>query len=180
MRKRVRGIASLPEVAAHLNLSERRVNQLASEGLPKIAVGKYDLVACSAWYIRFLQEELRRRGPRGTKERENANTGLASEKARLVKLTADTREHELKLARRQTIRIEDAMRELDRILFRLRGGVTGMPGKYAPRFTGLATVPEAQARLEQVADDLMLDLQRAAAEEDPDEDLDEEPGADAA
>lgn len=172
-------VVSVDVVAKACNLEVRRIHQLAKEGIiPRDARGEYELGACMSAYIRYLQQVIEKRTTPAASE---SATALRDQKRRLVQLQADEKEHEVKLLRRQVIRVEDSTRELERILFRLRSGITGMPGKYAPRLTGIETVPEAQARLEQVSDDLMLDLQRSAAEDDADdEDGSETPIADVA
>ena len=44
-------------IASILNLTERRVQQLAHEGIiPKAERGKYDLIGCVRAYIKYLQE----------------------------------------------------------------------------------------------------------------------------
>ena len=50
------------EVARALNLTPRRVQQLRSEGLPSVGRGQYELGPCMAWYIRYLQAALEKRG----------------------------------------------------------------------------------------------------------------------
>jgi hypothetical protein len=49
-------MSSVVEVAQVCNLTVRRIQQLAREGvLPREAHGEYDLVACMQAYIRYLQ-----------------------------------------------------------------------------------------------------------------------------
>src|ERR1700723_2495449 len=52
-------LATRAQCAAALHLGERRINQLAAEGLPKSAHGRYDLDRCLRWYVKYLQKKLR-------------------------------------------------------------------------------------------------------------------------
>jgi hypothetical protein len=53
-----------------LNVSERRIQQLAKEGLPKEDRMKYDLGKCMLWYIRYLQAALEASGRRDSGDEE--------------------------------------------------------------------------------------------------------------
>lgn len=54
-------IVNRDQLAKALNVSVRRVNQLAQEGLPQIDRGRYDLGGCYYFYVRYLQKALARR-----------------------------------------------------------------------------------------------------------------------
>lgn len=49
------------QLAKALNVSVRRVNQLAQEGMPVMDRGRYDLGGCYYFYVRYLQKALQRR-----------------------------------------------------------------------------------------------------------------------
>jgi hypothetical protein len=51
-------IGKIRDVTRELNLSERRIYQLAKEGLPKTAPGRYNIPECFRWYVRFMQQKL--------------------------------------------------------------------------------------------------------------------------
>lgn len=168
-------IVSVEVLARACNLTPRRIQQLVQEGMPREDRGAYDLGVCMSWYIRFLQEELAKRGP-------GAQAGVEMEqmraqKRRLVELQADEKELDLQQARRKLIPIKHSLRLLERVLDRLRAQILNMPGKYAGRVVGVMTMPEAQARLEAISDDLLLDLQTAGTK-DEDDPMDDELEAD--
>ncbi len=72
-------------IAKLFNLTERRVQQLAKEGvIPKAERGKYDLVGATRGYIKYLQD--RALGQHA------APTDLQAEKLRLTAATADEKE----------------------------------------------------------------------------------------
>ena len=71
-------------IAKLFNLTERRVQQLASDGvIPKADRGKYDLVACVRGYIGFLQDR--------AFGKEVIHADAHQERARLLRAQAITR-----------------------------------------------------------------------------------------
>lgn len=87
------------------NLTERRIQQLAKEGvLPKAERGKYDLIECTRAYIKYLQDR--------AFGKDAAPTDYHSEKARDVKYQADLREMELAERRGQLIPLDAVTEEI--------------------------------------------------------------------
>ena len=75
-------------IARFLNLTERRVQQLARDGIiPKAEKGKYDLVRCVQNYVRYLQERAYGNG--------DTAHDTHHERARLIKAQADKTELEV-------------------------------------------------------------------------------------
>ena len=52
-------IVSTAQLAAILNLSARRVQQLREEGMPRATHGKWDLMSAIPWYIEHLEKNAR-------------------------------------------------------------------------------------------------------------------------
>ena len=46
-------IVDRQSLAAALDLTPNRIQQLTVQGMPKVARGRYDLAACTQWYIAF-------------------------------------------------------------------------------------------------------------------------------
>jgi phage terminase Nu1 subunit (DNA packaging protein) len=86
-------LVDVKQLVQALNISEARVGQLAKEGMPKEARGKYDLGKCMLWYIRYLQAALKRRSG-ATDE-----SGRTEQRERLRLLSAEAELKELELAR---------------------------------------------------------------------------------
>lgn len=80
-------IVNSAAVAEALNLTERRVEQLVHEGMPRVSRGKYDLWTCARWYIQYLQKAIERRA---TENGEGTHANLTEEKKRLIRIQADT------------------------------------------------------------------------------------------
>jgi phage terminase Nu1 subunit (DNA packaging protein) len=92
--------SNVEQLALALNLTPRRVQQLAKdEGMPKAERGIYDIAACTAWYIRYLQKSLEKRQDdlvrdetiKWTRER----TRLAAEQAEKTRMENELRRADL-------------------------------------------------------------------------------------
>jgi hypothetical protein len=83
-------IVDRTELAKFLNVDPDYTSVLAREGLPKIHHGRFELVRAMSWYIRHLQESLKKRGlrvPGDVNERDA--------KLRMMKAAADLKDLEL-------------------------------------------------------------------------------------
>lgn len=86
-------------IARFLNLTERRVQQLARDGIiPKPEKGKYDLVRCVQQYVQYLQDRAYGSGV--------SAQDTHHERARLIKAQADKTELEVATMRNQLVAIE--------------------------------------------------------------------------
>lgn len=175
MTTKARGVP-VATVAKMLNLTPRRVQQLAAEGvLPKPSRGRYDLAGCVRAYITSLQEQVRRAGVPGT-SRQEPGVADADRRERLARAALA----EMKAAEmRGASVLKSAYRdELRLVAQRLRAGILGMPGSQAEEVVGLPDRAAGIAALQRVAQRLLAVLQRAmdgappllevaAQEEDP-------------
>lgn len=79
-------------IAKVLNVSPRRIQQLVGEGLPKAGKGKYPLVPCVHWYLKYWEDRaLGRIDGWG----HNAKESLSATKQRLLSAQADIVQMEL-------------------------------------------------------------------------------------
>ncbi len=79
-------------IAKVLNVSPRRVQQLVAEGMPKAGKGKYPLVPCVHWYLKYWEDRaLGRVDGWG----HNAKESLSATKQRLLSAQADIAQMEL-------------------------------------------------------------------------------------
>jgi hypothetical protein len=76
-------------IARVLGVTPRRVQQLAKEGLPTVGRGKYPLVPCVQWYIKYWQDRAEAR----------SSMVLSLDAVRARKLTAEAEMAEIDLAR---------------------------------------------------------------------------------
>jgi len=79
-------------IAKVLNVSPRRIQQLVGEGLPKAGKGKYPLVPCVHWYLKYWEDRaLGRVDGWG----HNAKESLSATKQRLLSAQADIAQMDL-------------------------------------------------------------------------------------
>jgi len=128
---------STEKLAAIMDLTPRRIQQLAKEGLPAgSGRGRWPLLECLHWYIR----QLRLNKPEGT---------IKDERARLERAKADKVELEVAELKGGLISIEDANAAIQRILATLRLEMLGLPGRMAAQ---LATISNP-ARIKAIVDE---------------------------
>lgn len=127
------GTATVGQVAKALNVTIRRVNQLANEGMPREEHGKYNLAECMLWYIRYLQRALERR--EGSPE-DTVGATIRSERGRLLKAQADREELELSRERNELISIDQYERLVSAQILTARQLLLTLPGSVAPELEG--------------------------------------------
>lgn len=127
-------------IAKLLLLTERRVQQLTTEGIiPKAERGRYELAPAVQGYIRFLQE--RHLGQEGD---DGADATLAGEK--LKKLTAEREMKELELGemRGQLHREGAIVRTYSARVVAARAKMLSLPKKLAPQLVEMADPVEIE------------------------------------
>lgn len=116
-------------LAKLFHLTERRVQQLAKEGvIPKAERGKYDLVGAVRGYVKYLQERAEGRGV--------APQDLHTERARLVKAQADKTEIEVAEMGRALIPAERVIAAWQQLVAEFRAKCLALPSRLAPQLAG--------------------------------------------
>jgi len=88
---------SLATLAKLLNLSERRIQQLARKGIiPRVKSGQYDVIGGIQGYLKYLQPE----------HEDKDQTSYQQQKTRLIQLQADLLELRLARKNRQLISVK--------------------------------------------------------------------------
>ncbi len=126
-------LVGVEQVAKILNITRRRVQQLVAEGMPRAERGRYDLGACMAWYIRYLQRALERRE---LPTEDGASGDIRRQRARLLRANADSAEMELAQKRGELIPIEVFRVEMGSMITTLRANLLNLPGRVAPQLEG--------------------------------------------
>lgn len=88
--------------------------------------------------------------------RESPSPDEAKWRARLVKAQASLPELKLRKESGELIDVVESVDELGRVLAICRARILSLRGKWAPHFIGLATMAEATAMLDQIAEDILL------------------------
>lgn len=158
-------------LAEILDVSLRRVQQFAAEGMPSRMVdGERRFVAkeCVRWVRERDAEAIR-------KERDGDKPNEADERARKLKLEADMVALKLAERRGELVPVAQVLKSDEKLFGVIRARVRAMRGKWAPRVLGLGTMGEATSALDALADDILAALVDGAADLEQDE-----PEADAA
>lgn len=119
-------------IAKVLYVSRRRIRQLVSEGMPRVAKGKYDLSACVQWYTKY-------------------KTSLAAQsskidQARLRKLNAEAKMIEIRVTAMEEKLIPAAVVKdtWERITETIRARLLKIPAAVAPDLDGVENHAGAQ------------------------------------
>src|SRR5512139_2328469 len=111
-------MASVAEVSRLLDMTERRVQQLVSEGIIPRPTGKGDYAAgaCVVAYIRYLRKQAQGQG----------GVSLTDERTRLAKEQADKLAIENKILRNEVVEIEIAAEVFGDAVEVLRNKILGL------------------------------------------------------
>ncbi len=125
-------------IARVLTLTERRVQQLAAEGiLPKPLRGQYDFIECVRAYVLYQRKLIEAIPQASETQLDGEKTRLTSARAGLAEL--DEAERRLQLI--PAAQIEDF---LTAIFSRIRQGILSLPSRLAPRAHDAKTIPEVE------------------------------------
>jgi len=141
-------------VAKDLNLTPRRVQQLRSEGLPSLGRGQYELGPCMAWYIRYLQGLLEKRGPNV-----NADTpDLIAERTRLAKEQGDKLAIENSIKRGELVYVSDVIQTWSEHIAGAKAKLLSLPSKIAPQLVNQPNANVIAARIRAEVDTALIEL----------------------
>jgi phage terminase Nu1 subunit (DNA packaging protein) len=136
-------LVSVDKVAQAMNITPRRVQQLVEEGMPRQAHGAYELGACMAFYIRYLQHALE---SRQASEFDAMTVALKGERQRLTRVQAELAETELAERRGTLVSLELFEERLALMVTSARQRILLLPGRLAPELEGL-TRDQIKAKL---------------------------------
>ena len=145
-------MATVSEVAKHIGVSPKYVNDLINDGvIERQGRGQYDLDVCREAYIGKLREVAAGRAA-------NGDLDLGEERARLAKEQADAKEMENSIARGELVYIDDVASQIEKQLSKVKTKLLGVPTKAAPEAHACATVKEVQSLLEAKVVEALNDL----------------------
>jgi phage terminase Nu1 subunit (DNA packaging protein) len=141
----------LSTIAKLLDLTERRVNQLAKDGvLPKSERGRYELVPVVRAYIRFLREK--------TVNTDVGADDYAAHRARLTSAKADMAEMEREQMKSNLIPADDVADAWDAMVSNMRAKLLSIPTKSATQTFAAKNVTEAKSILKDAVNDALKEL----------------------
>jgi phage terminase Nu1 subunit (DNA packaging protein) len=155
------GFVTKNEIAKVLGLTPRQIENLTAEGMPRTKAGRTFEYGPDAivWYFTRKIERIEEQRPPTAEEA----------RARREMVSAELAEYELAQLRGQVMTIDDHDRIVARMQDRLRARHLNIPGKWAPQIVNLRSIPEAQAQLEQMMHECLLELTRVAEEIEQDD-----------
>lgn len=122
-------------IARLFDLTPRRVQQLASEGvIPRAAKGRYELLPSVRGYVAFLRSRI---------EGEGGDYG--AQRARLTRAKADMAEREAAQMAEELIPADDIEAAWTAVTASMRARLLGIPAKVAPQLVATKNFVEVQA-----------------------------------
>ena len=156
------GLHPVATVARVLDLSERRVQQLAREGtIPRAKHGQYDLIACVQCYIRHL------RAVAAGHTSKDGDLDLTAERARLAREQADAQALKNAQQRGELIPRERFQPAFGTILSVFQSRMRSVPSRVAQVLPHLRR--EEIVRLQELHDEALTELADALDALTPDE-----------
>jgi phage terminase Nu1 subunit (DNA packaging protein) len=146
-------MATAVEIAKALNISARRVFQLAGDGvLPRAGHGKYELGACMAAYIRFLQLAIENRSDPTTRD---LSAELLRQRTRRTAEEADMLAMKNREAHADLVREDLILREFGALITAHAAFVHELLGEQLPAALEGTTLVERRAIMDSAAVELL-------------------------
>lgn len=146
-------------IANALNLTTRRVHQLKAEGLPTVGRGQYELGPCMAWYIRYLQNALEKRGPNINPD----TPDLLAEKTRLAREQGDKLAIENAISRGELVYVDDVVNTWADHISSAKAKLMAMPTKLAPQLVNQSNANVIAGRIREEVDNALVELAENSA-----------------
>ncbi|RXZ84595.1 hypothetical protein EBB07_00845 [Paenibacillaceae bacterium] len=124
-------VLNATQLSEMLDLTTRRVQQLAEEGLfPKVGRGKYLAIECVKNYINFLQSKTG-----------DGDVNLDLERALHERVKRQKTEMQLAVMKGEMHRSEDVEYVMNDMIAAFRSRILSLPSKVAPRLIGKKEIP---------------------------------------
>lgn len=149
-REKTKDLVSLAVIAELLNLGERRVQQLAKEGLPRANRGVYDREACIRFYIRYLQRKLIERAlpEDGDGDGGGPATSASATRHKMLSIESELKQIELAEKREQLVSIEKVQKDLEAIVAEIRTRILALPPRLAAEVLGETDLAVSQVKID--------------------------------
>ncbi len=153
--------ATAKQLADLLELTPRRVQQLAAEGVfPKMARDRYPLVECVRAYVGYWRERA-----------EGRFTDNELDDARLQREQLEVRKKMVEVAKAEgsVVDLADHEAAVLHLLGSIRAVVVAIPGAWGARVVGIETPAEGLEKMRQLSDEIVAGVSAAAVEFDIEE-----------
>jgi phage terminase Nu1 subunit (DNA packaging protein) len=139
------------KVAAFLNVTPRRVQQLVKEGMPRGARGQYDPIKCGAWYVRYLQAAIEKK----TTADGGGYITLREERTRLARAKRELKEIELAKKLGTLVPIADIEREMTDLVLMTKARILNIPARISGELVDETSLVLIQAKIEKGAEEAL-------------------------
>jgi terminase small subunit / prophage DNA-packing protein len=160
-------MATIEEVAAHLDLSTSRVDIFQKRGiLPRADPGQLDLDACRVAYIRSIRA---RASGHGVYSKDGKILDLAAERARLAKEQADHHHMKNEQLRGSLLPRDEVTAAVQAAFSNVKARLLAIPTKAAPLVLRAKTLPAIKAQLTELIHEALGDLAKTKVIPEPGE-----------
>jgi phage terminase Nu1 subunit (DNA packaging protein) len=126
---------SFEQIASLLDVPPKSIAWLTGKGMPKEARGQYDVGRCFHWYVRYLHEQMGRRG--ATAEEQDSGVNVRMHRCRLLKAQADLSELDMLERSGKVIPVGLYEKLLIGWAVTIRQRVLALPARLASQLVGL-------------------------------------------
>jgi phage terminase Nu1 subunit (DNA packaging protein) len=153
------------DLANLFGISERRVQQLVKEGLPRESRGQFDFVGAVKWYTRYLHAALERKAvPTGSGD-SKGYVGEREARIRQITATADLKELELAEKRGQLVAIHDVEIAMTDLVVVTKARIMAIPARLAPDLVGETSRFIVQRKLDKACREALSYLAKSVGED---------------
>ena len=139
-------------IAALFDLTERRVQQLAAEGvIPRNSHGRYEIGLAVRGYVKYLRERAIKGDPAGADDVGHSRAKLLTARARMATLEADQFEGQL-------LKRTDVEKAWSAIISNIRTRLLSIPQSTAPAIVYLASAGQVAALLTTAVTEALDDI----------------------
>lgn len=139
------------ELATLFNVTDKRIYQLAREGIIPREGGRFELVSAVQGYVKFLQDLAG-----GRIERRDVH----SERARLTRAQAEYKEMEVARLQRSLLPFDEVVTAWQQLVAAFRTKCLALPSKLAPQLAATNETREIQGYIEGGIREALEDLSR--------------------
>jgi phage terminase Nu1 subunit (DNA packaging protein) len=146
--KRPRWIGRISDVATELNIGERYIYDLQKRGLPRVSPGRYDVIKCFRFYVRYLQKKLVDRALPETGDGAIAKSAASAMRHKMLSIETELAQIELAERREQLISIDRVQKDLEAIVTEVRTRILALPPRLAAAVLGETDLAVSQVKIE--------------------------------
>lgn len=129
---------------------QRRIYQLAKEGLPKVAPGLYNIGECFRWYVRYLQRKLIARAlpEDGDGDAGGPASSSAATRHKMLSIEAELKQIQLAEKREQLVSTERVEKDIAAIIAEIRTRILALSPRLAAEVLGETDLAVAQVKVD--------------------------------